>query len=79
MPATIAIVVFWRAWLDYGDDISKWLKRRMFGAWKGPVSRTDTRTGNSSGKDTELESIVVDPAVSGGGLRPGGGSYRVGV
>ncbi|KAK1773146.1 hypothetical protein QBC45DRAFT_398279 [Copromyces sp. CBS 386.78] len=47
VPATIAIVVFWRVWLDYGDVIYKWLKGLVLRTWKGAVgsvSRTRTRS-----------------------------------
>ncbi|KAJ4417112.1 hypothetical protein N0V85_001994 [Neurospora sp. IMI 360204] len=59
VPATIAIVVFWRVWLDYGDVIYKWFKGLVVRAWNratGSVSRTRTRTGN--GSETDLEDKI---------------------
>ncbi|KAK3488431.1 hypothetical protein B0T13DRAFT_95178 [Neurospora crassa] len=63
VPATIAIVVFWRVWLDYGDVIYKWFMGLVSRAWKGAtksVSKTRTRIAKSR-IETDMED-EVDPA-----------------
>lgn len=69
VPATIAVVVFWRVWLDYGDVIYKWLKELVVGVWKGATGsllRTRARTSTADGIEREMDDDFVP-----GGWRTG--------
>lgn len=74
VPATVAVVVFWRVWLDYGevwlgygDVIYKRSKGLVLGMWKGARGSVMSRTGTRRMRtENRMENDVEDDVVPGG-------------
>ncbi|KAK3395471.1 hypothetical protein B0T20DRAFT_35684 [Sordaria brevicollis] len=67
IPTTIAVVVFWRVWLDYGDVIYKWSKGLVLEMWNGltgPVMprRMTRNMGAGSGIEKDVEDADIAPS-----------------